>query len=188
MCSAGRHEDSQVPDCEDDEDADSGTILISRLAERCLTPVKNSNMQRLSFCAPAQRCILLQICTTLGALPEEVCHSLWCPCHIISGAPLTSNECILIESGVLLQRYVFMKLTYNEVSTVPIIRSATSSRSKVLLGTPIWKIGHICFGPVHQSADGNLDMQTTPGDYEPPFFRTVEEDNLAQFPSRPFSL
>ena len=103
----------------------------------CLTPVKNSNMQRLSFCAPAQRCILLQICTTLGALPEEVCHNLWCPCHIISAAPLTSNECILIESGVLLQRYVFMKLTYNEVSTVPIIRSAISSRSKVLLGTPI---------------------------------------------------
>ena len=60
----------------------------------------------------------MQICTTLGALPEEV------PSHMVvhsflmipqrQSVPLHRHETALTDA-VVLQRYIFMKLTYTEV-------------------------------------------------------------------------
>ena len=65
---AGRHEDSEVSDCEDDEDAHPGNVSCRSSAkphQLLLIKTPGSSVHTLT-------CLLLQICTTLGALPGEV--------------------------------------------------------------------------------------------------------------------
>lgn len=78
---AGRHEDSQISDCQDDEDAYTGTISkynspALRVSMLCSAYNPGNSSMRLANLNTTP----MQICTTLGALPEEVpSHILYIP-------------------------------------------------------------------------------------------------------------
>ena len=114
---AGRHEDSQISDCQDDEDAHTGTIHKCKIppAVLCSTYIAIGS---LSMRLANLNSTPMQICTTLGALPEEVSshmvvhpflmmlQGILCPCIDVETA---------LTDAIVLQRYIFMKLTYTEV-------------------------------------------------------------------------